>query len=207
MHVKRELLLGAFNLFLDRYVPPKHLQANLEAMQAEADSLFKMIHENAPQIDFEPWLKLVIKYLEVNMETRAWPTVSEVAKAVQATSKQTYITAPSAVEAAIDPTRIIVQNIKSGRAVGEGHLYGRLPAEMLSRGQITEKDLDRYRIMLHEKKTRIWGEAAANKAKQENEARHEAAMKMGADTKRERRHLELPIKRMTGEKGETGYET
>lgn len=71
--------------FLDRYSPPRPIQSNPSAQQAEADALLKTMLHFAPRTGYEAFCDELFTDLSRQMRTRSWPTNGEMADACKRT--------------------------------------------------------------------------------------------------------------------------
>lgn len=74
--------LGArFNRWLERFSPPRQIADKPQALQDDAEALFRIILDHAPDEGWQDWWTSAIRALEASMTTRSWPSPGEVVRA------------------------------------------------------------------------------------------------------------------------------
>lgn len=160
----------AFNRWLRRYNPPKLMAGDDEAVQDEADALMRSVLAFAPKEGFRDWTGHALDALSEACQTRAWPTVAEVRKALKG---MRYVPEGAAVSAKFDPVAINSDRMTKGEPVPERFLWGRWAKQMLEAG-VSKQTLDQYRRSLHAGVFESRGEDAALQWADEVKSHHAA---------------------------------
>lgn len=158
----------AFNRWLERYSPPRSMAENERAQQDEADALMRSVLSFAPQRGFQEWTGLALDALSEACQTRAWPTVADVRKALKGVR---YVPEGSGVSATFDPVAINANRMSRGEPVPERFLWGRWAQRILEAG-VPKQTLDEYRKALHAAVFQSMGEDGAMKWAEDVKARH-----------------------------------
>lgn len=196
MDARRTALSEAFNAFLARYSPPRHMQASPETMQAEADALFRVVMKFAPSTDYENWLDAVLEQLAYQMKTRAWPTVHEVGSSARNISRSRSEASPKHTEVTLNKFDIMAGKVREGLPVGDGYLYGKMAVEMVEGGYILETELTRHRSALFFGMRDAWGEERALEKEAELKRRHETAKAAYSEDGGTRQRPDIPRNKM-----------
>lgn len=160
----------AFNRWLERYAPPRAMADNERAQQDEANALLRSVLAFAPPQGFRDWTGLALDALSEACQTRAWPTVAEVRKALKAIR---YVPEGAVPAGTFDPVTINADRMKRGDPVSERFLWGRWARRMMDQG-VSKATLDDYRRSLHAGVFASRGEDEAMKWADEAKARHRA---------------------------------
>lgn len=158
----------AFNRWLERYSPPRSMAENERAQQDEADALMRAVLSFAPQRGFQEWTGLALDALSEACQTRAWPTVADVRKALKGVR---YVPEGFASSATFDPVAINANRMSRGEPVPERFLWGRWAQRMMDAG-VPKRTLDEYRKALHAAVFESRGEDGAMKWAEHVKARH-----------------------------------
>lgn len=74
--------LGArFNRWLERFSPPRQIADKPQALQDDAEALFRIILDHAPAEGWQEWWDLTVRALEASMTHRSWPSPGDVVRA------------------------------------------------------------------------------------------------------------------------------
>lgn len=160
----------AFNRWLERYSPPRSMAENERAQQDEADALMRAVLSFAPQRGFQEWTGLALDALSEACQTRAWPTVADVRKALKGVR---YVPEGIALSATFDPVAINANRMSRGEPVPERFLWGRWAQRMMEAG-VPKRTLDEYRKALHAAVFESRGEDGAMKWAENVKAHHAA---------------------------------
>ncbi len=180
MSVSRSQDIGArFDTWLDRYVVPRHLSGNDQAMQAEVNALLHPLLRFAPREGWTSWLDSVLSTLDAKMKTRAWPTVAEVTAACQDAAKTAAANGVVVRSAPASDVRIVANKMLAGEDVGEQWLYGRCAIELERSGLVSQERMTAYRSALFFNLKNFYGEAEAIKMEEELRAKHRSAERLG----------------------------
>lgn len=79
-----------FNKWLERFSPPRQIASNREAMQADANSLLRIILDHAPAEGWQDWYSDMIRKLEAGMTTRSWPAPGELVRACRGAERPRF---------------------------------------------------------------------------------------------------------------------
>lgn len=169
---RTEEISNIFRRWLERFTPPQGIKSNPRAMQDEAESLFRILLRSAPREAYSDWVANVLSIAETAMKTRAWPTAHELGSACTGAMKHRQSSSEHTV---FDPMIINANRIHAGDPVGDDCLYGRNAIDLVSRGLVSEADLDRYRSGMFFSARRTYGEAEALRIEGEMKHRHEMA--------------------------------
>jgi hypothetical protein len=141
---------------------------NERAQQDEADALMRAVLSFAPQRGFQEWTGLALDALSEACQTRAWPTVADVRKAMKGVR---YVPEGLAASATFDPVAINANRMSRGEPVPERFLWGRWAQRMMEAG-VQKRTLDEYRKALHAAVFQSMGEDGAMKWAEDVKARH-----------------------------------
>ncbi len=143
MNTKIDEIASRFSKWLQRYLPPRHLRANSEACQDEADALLRVILKATPQTDFMPWLNRVLENMDYRMKTRAWPTVAELNECCLLKHERKSTSPAGAFS--LDSAVIAAKRMGRGEPVADWWLFGERTNELYARGLVEEKIIENYR--------------------------------------------------------------
>lgn len=177
--------------WLQRYSPPQSIKGNPKAMQAECDALLKVVLRFAPQDGYQGWVAEALEQCSYGMKTRAWPTVNELGAACSNRRKESRETVTDLTQPKDDFERY-AERIHKKMPVGDGWIYGRNAWELVSRGLVTEDDLQPYRSALFFSMKDSWGEERALAVEAEFKRRHAEARDVGPIRNRD---VAIPNKR------------
>lgn len=193
MNLRAVEISKIFGLFLKRYTPPNGIKGDDDAMRAEMNSLLAVLVRFAPHQGYTDWVSAVLDDLEYSMETRAWPTKSQLGRACKERSKRQGV--GRGEEYKVDPIRENARRIQARELVGDEWIYGRRAVELLASGLVTRGDIEAYRKGMAYDAKQIWGDDVAGSALARMEARHSAAEQLYGDM--QRRDIKAPaIRRM-----------
>jgi len=82
--MRNDFLSEKLGKLIARLTPPQAIKGNREAMAEEFRSLVSAVQHQAPTQGYEDWWSKFENQLLDNMQTRAWPTRSEIRKAGEA---------------------------------------------------------------------------------------------------------------------------
>lgn len=162
--------LGAM---LARLSPPRSMLKNEKAQSDELYALVKLIKSYLPKRGQEEWFDRLEDAVFENLQTRAWPTVFEIKKAIKQITKHSAEKPKDDWEP--DAIALTADKIRHGEAVGDGWFYGVLAVELLRHG-ITEDQLDPYRSALFFKAKDVQGEEIARRSERDWRLRHNEAL-------------------------------
>lgn len=182
--------------WLERYAAPTHLRDKPDAIQAEAESLARILCKMAPQDEYVPFLNRVFDGLDSQMKSRFWPTSAEIGSVCANLRRQPKASDDGDNAPTLDPMEIISRRMQRGDPVGEGHLYGIAAVELIAAGKVTEQTMKAYRSGAFMARKATYGEAAALAWETEAKARHADAKDMYRQRNAERGHSgNVPDKR------------
>ena len=134
MSIMKETIIEALEVFLDRYAPPRHMQVNENAMRAESEALAKLLLRFAPREDYSAWIERVLDEVSLQMKTRVWPTVGELAAVIHCLPRPAIV---SQQELRLDPHEIAAKRMNAGEAVGESYVWGQNGDLLVKRGLVS----------------------------------------------------------------------
>lgn len=79
-----------FNRWLQRFSPPRQIADKPQVMADEANALFAIFLEHAPDQDWQDWWDKAMRALEASMTTRSWPAPGEVVRACRGAQAATH---------------------------------------------------------------------------------------------------------------------
>lgn len=176
MSMRDAEIKSIFELWLERYSPPRDMRENAKACQAEADALLRMFTKFAPHSGVAPWCREALDLLDEQMKTRAWPTVNELGAVCRNLTRDK---ARSMQGAAGDEPRsdveIIADKMNAGQAVGVGWIWGRGAVELAASRLVSEAVMTRYRSGLFFGDRDAYGDDFARRKEAERKQGHEEA--------------------------------
>jgi hypothetical protein len=199
-----ETIGTALDNWLARYTPPRHMQSNDVAMQAEANAMFDALAKIGPGQGYAEWIERTLTEMDGRMRTRAWPTVGELSETAKQVAQKMAPARRSfrphnghqqsdEEQERQNSLRKIANAIKSGQPVTEHAAWGRLAVELVQFGHITSEQRDRLRSGVFFKYRSMYGEEKARKHEEECKARHEHGERLHrADREQERQKYNLP---------------
>lgn len=172
MNPRTEAIAQIFRRWLERFTPPASIKGNGRAMQDAADALLRILLKFSPQDGYEPFVRGALDTVEMQMKTRAWPTVHELGAACSNTRKEM----PTECESkTLDPHEIAARKIHANQPVGDSWVYGRGAHELVERGLVLESDLKRYRSVFFFQIKDVYGADTAMAMEADYRRRHELA--------------------------------
>ena len=183
MAYREDFLRTKLKQFLERRSMPRQLDGKPQAIAEEIQALAVAVGKFAPRGDYEDWWPRFIERLDEESKTRAWPTAFEMKNAAKGLSGP--VSKHMAEGNETDPLEINAKRMNAGDPVGDGYLYGRLAAELLAKGLVSEATMRAYRSGLFFNAKAAYGEEGALKLEAEWKDRHEDALAaQGARTPR-----------------------
>lgn len=82
-HLRKLEIAERLTRFLARFSPPAAMRDNRQAMQDETDAMLRRLLHHAPPENAGLWADRVFRACELQMQTRAWPTVREIDRACE----------------------------------------------------------------------------------------------------------------------------
>lgn len=186
MNMKEADIFSRLQRFLDRRTMPTALNGKNDAIRDEVQALVRSIARYAPHDMSEWWGQLEDAVSTVNT-TRSWPTEGEFAKAAKMIAKPKV--GPTDRGEGVDTFKIVAGRFERGDAVGDEWLYGLRAVEILSRGEVHETTMRKYRSALFFRMKDTWGEDAARRAEDELIRKHEDAEQTYRQAQRAMRDL------------------
>lgn len=173
MSLRNTEIAGMLRRWLERFSPPASIKDNPRAAQDSADALLRVLLKYAPPSDYVPWINQALDQTEMQMKTRAWPTVHEIGAVCSNMRKDEPKRGGHATS--LDYFEMTARRIHNGDAIGDMWIYGHHAHEIVARGLVSEAQLQPYRSGLFFQMKDAWGEDAARSAEAEFRRRHAAA--------------------------------
>ena len=161
--------------WLDRYAVPVHLRGKVEASQAEAECLARVLCKFAPATNYITFLNQVFDHVDFHARTRFWPAVAELKEACCNVSKGAKLLNQTEGALNLRPLAIIARKMRRGEPVGEAYLWGIGAVELIAERLVDEATMRGYRIAAFNDRKAAYGEEAALRWEAEAKARHEDA--------------------------------
>lgn len=175
MSIREAEIAEYLSRWLDRYAVPVYLRGKVEASQAEAECLARVLCKFAPAMDYITFLNQVFDQVDFHAKTRFWPTVAELGAACSNVRKGTKLLPERAVGPDLRPVAIIARKMMRGESVGEERLWGIGAVELIAERLVDEATMHGYRIAALNDRVATYGEEAALRWEAEAKARHEDA--------------------------------
>jgi hypothetical protein len=194
MSMRDAEIKSIFMSWLERYSPPRNMNDNPSACQAEASALLRIFAKFAPHVNVAAWCREATDLLDEQMKTRAWPTVNEVGAVCRNLQREKLReTKGRSGDDRNTPEQINAAHILAGEPVGVFWIYGRCAAAIIKAGLVRESDLERHRTNWFHSLIPVYGREAALVKEAEMRARHRSAMEDGQSESRE---VNVPDKSM-----------
>lgn len=175
MNLRAAEIAKQFQEWAERLTPPQGIKNNPKAMQAEWDALLKVLLKFAPSDGYHGWVAEALERCGMNLKTRAWPTINELGAACANYRKESRSGGTHEPMAMRDTYQINADRIHAKTPVGDGWIYGVNAVELITRGLVTERDLEPYRSGLFFAMKETWGEERALAVEAEFKRRHAEA--------------------------------
>lgn len=196
MSIRTESIAKTFSAWLERYSPPQMMKEKPDVMQAEVETLLRVILKFAPQEGYNGWVDRMLDRLEYQMKTRAWPTKGEVGSICSNMRKETAQSSGVKAPDPKDELQVMADRINAGEFVGDGFLYGRQAVDLLRNGLVSGDTMRKYRSALYFSMKDAWGEEKARQVEATLIAKHDAAERLHSDTAAIEMPKGEPFKRM-----------